>query len=341
MAYKQYTTCVQPGSHVKMNQYVQIVIQGLLAAGIAALFVAAAGEPWCLLIALEIGAIMSTIGYCHWWLDDRLICLDGDQVAIGMLVSVEPPWKKTGFDAIDTDYSINLLLAPNPSGVKQAAAETSTPYGFLMKENDATKNIGLPFTGTVAKDEDTGKDCAVFHGEFEGAGVADTLLGAQIALALAVTALILCLAGPWGAVAAAVLALLALLAALLGLGVGLGDTGSPTDVNPSLSSLHATDGPEAADLIAMQGRWVYDAGHNNEGKGWNEIHPIKLCTKVGSWEGDWPEDVDGWIKIWERALHDAGAPGTVANQQQPQNHWDVHPLIDGCRPDDEEPPPIH
>ena len=88
----------------------------------------------------------------------------------------------------------------------------------------------------------------------------------------------------------------------------------------------------------MQGRWVYDAGHNNEGKGWNEIHPIKLCTKVGSWKGDWPEDVDGWIKVWERALHDAGAAGTVANQQEPQNHWEVHPLIDGCRPDEEPPP---
>jgi hypothetical protein len=96
-----------------------------LAGGIGALFVAAAGMPWCLLIVAEITAVMWLLAYCHWWVDDRLICLGGNKLAIGMLISVESPEEKSGFDALDTDYSINLLLPTNVPGAEQATVESS------------------------------------------------------------------------------------------------------------------------------------------------------------------------------------------------------------------------
>jgi hypothetical protein len=335
MPYKQYTTCVQPQNHVTMNQYIQATIQALIAAGIGALIVAAAAEPWCLLIVLEISGIMWLLAYCHWTLEDRLICLGGDQIAIGMLVSVEPPDQKTGFDRLDTDYSLNLLLPPNLPGVDQATAEASAPYGYLIKEQTATHDIGVSFTGETAKDK-KGVRSAILHAEFEGGGVYDTLLGAQIALGLSVAALIVCLAvpGPIGGLIAAILALLALLAGLIGAGAGLGDTASPADVNPSLGDLHTNEGNDmtGADLLVVMGTWVYDAGHDNQKKGWNELHPIKFCTRIGRWDGGWPADIGDIETRWADALAHAMDPLTIAAQKKPENRWTIHPAIDGCRP---------
>jgi hypothetical protein len=332
MPYNQYTSCDKASSFWKMNQYIQASIQAVVAGGLGALFVAAVGLPWCLLVVAEIMALMWLLGYCHWWLDHRLICLDGDKVVIGMLASVEPPDKKSGFDALDTDYSINLLVAPNVPGAVRATIEASTPYGYLLAEHSDTKNRSLPFTGYVTKQIPPG---TLLHAEFEGAGVKDTLLGAQIGFGLAVVALIVCLGvpGPVGAIIAGVLAILALLAALLGLLFGLGDTASPSDVNPSLGELHQNDQKGlGADLLVVMGRWVYDSGHNNMNQGWNEIHAIKVCERIGRWTGAWPTDLGDLEKKWERALRDATSPSTAAAQQSLETKWEVHPEIDGCRP---------
>ena len=342
MNYVQHTICVQPSGYSSMNQYVSATIQAILAGGISAAIAGVSAMPWCALFAIPVTAAVWLIAYCQWWLYGRLVCLGGDHTAVGMLVSVEPPENKSGFDALDTDYSINLLLPPNKPGVNQATAEASSPYGFLIKEQAATKNIGLPFKGEAATDKGTGVKSAILHCEFEGAGVADTMLGAQIGLGLAVAALIVCLAvpPPWGMIIAGILAFLALLAMLLGLLIGLGDTGSPGDVNPSLGALHTNDaskGGLGADLLVVHGTWIYDSAH----EGWNEIHPIKLCERVGTWNGDWPADLDDQIKRWEGVIADAIKPQTIAGQTEPQNHWEVHPGVDGCQPGGGDLPPIH
>jgi hypothetical protein len=344
MAYVEYTSCVKAENHSGMNQYIQATIQAIAAAGIGVLLVAAAGMPWCLGIVAVIAAAMWLLGYCHWWLEDRLVCLGGDQSAVGMVVANEPPSEKSGFNALDTDFSINLLLPNTLPPASRTAAEASTPFGFLIQEQASTKNAGLPFTGNEATDQHTGATSTALHAEFEGGGVADTLLGAQIALGLATVGLILCLAlGPWGAVAGYILALLALLAALLGALFGLGDTGSPADVGLPSISTNGTDG-KGADILGVFGRWVYDAGHNNEKKGWNEIHPIKKAAKLGTWDGDWPSNIGEIIAGWGEKVAEASSPLTVENSNKPQHQWTIHPLIDGCDdpddPDDGKPPVI-
>jgi hypothetical protein len=335
MTYNQYTTCVKAENHSTMNQYIQVAWQTLLADGIAALMIAAAALPWCLLLLIPITAAMGLIAYCHWWLEDRLICLGADKGAVGLLVSVEPPGEKSFPDSLDTDYSFSILPPQNLPGANQATVEASVPYGELIKEQAATKNIGVPFTGNPATDKQTGITSATLHCEFEGAGVRDALLGAQIALGLSVAGLIVCLGvpGPIGAIIAAVLALLALLAELLGIGIGLNDQGSPADVNPSLGDLHTNDhNGLGADLLGVFGTWVYDAGHNNEGKGWNEIHPIKMCTRIGVWKGSWPPDINDQETQWQKAVDDATSPATTEQQQLAQNQWQIHPVVDGCQP---------
>ncbi|MGZ4869068.1 MAG: hypothetical protein ACXV2F_01730, partial [Halobacteriota archaeon] len=121
--------------------------------------------------------------------------------------------------------------------------------------------------------------------------------------------------------------------------IGLGDTGSPSDTNPSLGDLHTNDksqGGLGADILIVMGRWVYDAGHNNEGLGWNELHPVKFCERIGKWDGDWPidwpADLKDLEKQWEVAIGEASSSLTIEQQKKPENQWQVHPLIDGCDP---------
>jgi hypothetical protein len=90
----------------------------------------------------------------------------------------------------------------------------------------------------------------------------------------------------------------------------------------------------------VTGRWVYDAGHNNQDLGWNEIHPVKKAAKLAVWDGDWPSDIGDIIAGWTEKVGEAGSPLTVASQGQPENQWEIHPVIDGCDPDGHDDPPI-
>src|SRR5262245_40965564 len=173
MAYEQYTTCEPASSHLGMNQYIQASLQAGAAAAIGVLLIAAAGEWWCLGIAAVVAAALWACAYCHWWLGGRLVCLDGDRTAVGMVISNEPPEEKSGFDALDTDFSINLLLPPNPPSSNQATVEGSSPFGFLIKEQASTNDEGLPFTAGVdlkIADKGTRGTSSERRGKSEGRG---------------------------------------------------------------------------------------------------------------------------------------------------------------------------
>lgn len=352
MDYVQYTHCRQPKDHLQLNQYVSAALQGALGAGIAMLLLVAAGRIDCWPYAALVGAIFFLLGYCYWWLDDRLLCLGGDRRAVGMLISYTRPEDKHFFggsfpfidpDAFDTDYSLNLLPYDAAEGVQQTnvdptkALDPLKPYQDLAIEKEVTKKEGLPFTGETGTNDANKITSAALHAEFEGGGVADLLLATQIALGLATAALIVCLGvpPPWGTIIAALLALLAILAMLIGGGIGLNDGASPSDVG--MGELHLNDKSTkiGADILGVEGTWVYDAGHNNKDKGWNEIHPIKSCQKLDTWgAGGWPATLDQKITDWNAKVDDKSSPLTTGNQEDPAHQWTLYPLIDGCTPTD-------
>jgi hypothetical protein len=116
------------------------------------------------------------------------------------------------------------------------------------------------------------------------------------------------------------------------------------------------------DSVVVSGRWDWDAGHS----GWDELHPVRTIQKI-----DIPPEFDG-RGADKQALEDFGAkvcrmvteappnfgapegirtaiqlaamtPGQRAIhdvQQQPENGWTIHPLIDGCDPEPADPPPV-
>jgi hypothetical protein len=315
-----------------MNRWLVMSIQSLLAGGTGALIALAAGEPWCLLIVAEITLLAFAIAYCRHFLYFRLICLGGDRDAVGMLVSVEPARGRAWYD-MDTDYSINLLLCDNPPGVLQEVAEQRAPYGVLIASQLGPESLGLLTPGETATDKGNGQESAILHAEFEGAGIRDMLLGSEVAFFVAVAALAACLVLPWWV--AGIIAGLAFLIWLLSTIFGRFDSGSPSDVEPAPGELQTNAVSNGgfgvgADILFVRGTWVYDPLH----EGWNEFHPIKVCTKIRKWEGDWGGSCGDDVILRVRgAFEDATSDDTQTNQERPEHRWTVHPEVDGCLPE--------
>ena len=211
-----WTHCTTPDKVVSVNQYVHAAITSGVFGAIMITVAIATGEPWCWAIAALVTAIVWVLVYCDWWLNYRLVCLGEESVSVvGMVVSIEPPSEKTWPGSLDSDYSVNLLMPPNPAGVTQADAVVSTPFGYLMAENSITSSHGLLFTGNRPEDKETHKKSEALHVEFEGAAIHDLQTVNILALIAALAALVLCMTGV-GAVVAYILAILAFLASLFG-----------------------------------------------------------------------------------------------------------------------------
>jgi hypothetical protein len=352
MTYRQYTQCVQP------QNFSQAPIADAVAAG---LFVALLGIVSVMLAtgglsglaggaAGALGIVSGLLSFTHWWLYGRLICLGGDECVIGMVLSVEPPSAKTlTFPRLDSDYSFNLLLPPLLPGASQSDVINNGVKGNLLAEQPPIAAAGLSFTGESANacDADT---CGVsacpstasLHCEFEGAGMyifyqwLKVMLGILIAATVASALCLIPVIGWIACLIASILLAAAAAAFIASIVHGNLDAASPSDVNPALGGALHQNGCSltGADLLVVSGTWVYDSLHS----GWNELHPVKQCQRIGTWNGTWtfasgrsPQDErDSWCS----GIASAGSPLTIANQQKPENQWTVHPVIDGCDPGD-------
>jgi len=350
MAYRQFTQCTSASNYIGA-----FAAQAIIAAAIGAIpliFGLIAGS-----LALGPGVLaammiplMAIIAYCRWWLYDRLICLGGDVCAVGRLLGVEPPEEKSGLDAFDTDYSINLLLAPHDIGDMQAEVENDGVQGNLIKNQPDIINKGLDFRGETSKFPLSDPASAALHSEFEGGGVYKLLISCLAALGYTAVALvaatIICAIPVIGWIACLIISLIfaAITAAIVGMGMAnaLKDKGNPHDVMGNIGNLE-----QGKDLLVVKGTWVFDTAH----EGWNEIHPIKHCQRIGTWGGSWEAAFDElkelvpanvtvdtavFVKFWCDAIAAADAPGTHTNQDKPENHWEIHPVIDGCKPEQDD-----
>jgi hypothetical protein len=301
MAFRKFTQCETVDNfsaidYAAKQTFTNIGFPSKLLAILALLGIGSVLAP-----AALVAALLTIIAYCNWWLYKRLICLGGDRCAIGLLVSVEPPSEKTGFDSLDTDYSMNLLLAPENIGFSQPPSGNDGSQIDLIRQQSTTADAKLagvieefPFKGITARaSADTAAiiyNTASLHCEFEGGGVKKLKDAAEAALPFALLASAACLIPiPLFTLICLILAAIATGITLAGLGAALGDTGNPTDVNPKLDELH-----RHVDILFVKGEWVFDSAH----EGWNEIHPIKTCMRIGAWRGTW-ESADEWADHFE------------------------------------------
>jgi hypothetical protein len=330
----QYTRCVAPADFVPRS-FTRMTTQAAALAFALGVPAVLTGDPICILIAIEIGGLAFMVIYCRHFLYERLICLPGgDRDAIGAVVSVGEPKDRPWYDP-DDDYTINLLLPCQPFGATKKESEKD-PYGELVRPNDVITNppVSLTTAGHFGTDKfGTGLETWGLHAEFEGAGVYARLQAFEALLGLAALGYAACLLGLPGLI----LALLLLLAfAAAWFGSRAAGPGQPSDVNPDLPTIHVNDEDnqgkgKGADLLYVQGTWVFDPLHD----GWNEIHPVKVCTKfgTGTWTGEWPPELcqsDVILLRLRDQFEVARAPETRANQALPQHQWQAHPEIDGC-----------
>jgi hypothetical protein len=393
--YVHLTRCVSVSKHVGLNTTI-------LAGGAAILAILAGAILVPLAAVVILGAV---IAYCLWWLYDRLICLGGEKCAIGLLGNVEPPEKKSGLDALDTDFSINLILAPhNIQELPPDYLSTPAPPGLTTEQHRQRFKEALHrriaddgIQGELIKEQSTTADEKTIFGakrfdflgyfstaggssvlhhhqpylhcEFEGGGVHTLLQAAYAALAVATAAAIACAIPFLGWVVCTILSIVAAVISIAGLIAALNDKGKPTVVGSERNELH-----NMSDILFVRGDWVFDSAH----EGWNELHPLKHCQivaratyarpdvvdwdlaiapfMVGSGKWAWqagklvkttgdakPEDWKAWVASYCEASKRASSPLTVDNQRRPEHLWEIHPEVDGCRPEPEngEPDPIH
>lgn len=347
MAFQQFTKCVEP-ENFEPRSRPKMVVTATAFAGIFATYALLTGHPWCALFAVEIAWCMFWILYCENWLYERLICLGGDVDAIGLVVKVDPPKFTWNLFDVDNDYVFNLLLQCTGFGVQEGDAELqNSPYGVLIENKPVILALGSKVPGYKKNGFMVPEDppnSATLHCEMEGSVIHDYYLFLQAMLGITVLAFALCVLLPhWISLLSWILIILAVL--IVG---GMYESqvthpGSPSDVNPDIATIHKDQ-----DVLYVHGTWVYDPLH----EGYNEIHPVKTCLKIGCWNSNWantnpdpnagPTEYDknclpggggGVILRLRNALEEARADVTIANQKLPEHQWRFHPLIDACVPD--------
>jgi hypothetical protein len=350
MAYKQYTQCTKKEDFSPLNRPLQIIggIGGLLAM-ISSIILSAIGKALLSSAGAALWLAGATAGYLviiatfKYLLGGKLICLGGDRFAVGIVVGIEPASCKPFPDNLDNDYSFNLLLLPyelkdatlpekekyEPANLPTINTSALAFQDQLVLEQEPSKFHGVPFTGYPNY-----PNISLLHCEIEGSRIYDTYQAFLAAWAVLVAAALAAMA--LGAIPV-IGWLLAILAMLLGALIGgaivagtwlLADDGKVSDVEPELGNL------ENGNILFVCGTWTYDAGHNDEGTGWNELHPIKYIQKL-----DYLPTEEGKQKL-EAAVLEAQTPQVRDNQLKDQNQWTIHPTIDGCQEDDENTPPV-
>ena len=311
MAYTQYTKCVTAEDHGGKTVYTLAIIGTIVVALLAGLI-----NPYVL-----VAALLTLMAYCHWWLYDRLICLGGERCAIGLLGNVEPPADKTFPGSLDTDYSINLILAPHniqelpadyPGSVPPPGPlENKTEYyekqfkaalhrkiaddgiqGELIREQSTTS--GEDFEGSFSTVGGNGvlhKFQPYLHAEFEGGGIQKLYDAAKAALALATAAAVFCSIPLIGWAICTVLSIISLIVVIAGLFNGLGDKAETSVFDENGNRVSTLE--NLRDILFVRGDWVFDSAH----EGWNEIHPIKHCQLIGKAVRDADDQVS-----WDQAI---------------------------------------
>jgi hypothetical protein len=294
---------------------------------------------------LFVVAIFELCAFLH---GGKLICIEENACTIGRIMEFIPVGQdKSGFEKMDDDFTMNILPSPHSPVELLSEMVMSDPYqGPFMVEQSQSADLGLGFAGVSVKFDAIPQDTEVFHVEVKGCRVHDVCavlkvmsFGAPIVGAICSIPLI-----GWVVCLIAAAIWLAITAAAVAIAWAATHNGDINDVyDPAAGELTAADATtgEGGDVILVSGDWVYDAGHS----GWNEIHPIRHVQKLtpevdarfrGMGKAD-PMLVEAFktevLDVWCFHVGESRDPLVIAAQQEPENQWHIHPLIDGCQDD--------
>jgi hypothetical protein len=213
---------------------------------------------------------------CRFLKGGKLVCLEKNVCVIGKVMELIPVGAdKSGLKKMDDDFTFNILLSPHAEEETRNEIIMSDPFqGKFIDEQPPTTNLGLNFTQERTYEN-------LFHCEIKGCRVHDVCIALKImAVAGAGVTTFCALAGAagligWVACLIAIIAWAILTAAVAGITWAATHTGSMDDVlDPASGTI------SVGDIVLVKGDWVHDAGHDPEGVGWNEIHPVRFVQKL-------------------------------------------------------------
>jgi hypothetical protein len=235
------------------------------------------------------------------------------------------------------------VLATGLSSTQFQASFTPIKIGSELETGSATESGSGLTLGSLTMDNAVqwsaqgppAPGVGTMEVEFEGSGVYDLYQALLVALIPAGVAAVLC-AFPlviitWiGCLIAAAVALL-----IAGIGALIAQVDSSPTVTVSGGTIHP-----GQDILFVMGRWILDSAHS----GWNELHPVLSCQKVGTvdhanliagnpWKGtvfEHPSRLKAVLQAMCDGTKEANNPSTKTAQANPQNQWVLHPLVDGC-----------
>lgn len=286
MAAPQYTTCVQPQDYKKPN----------LPGGSMSTW----GDIYSIVSGGGLGLLKRL---CEYLLHGKLVCLGGDKCAIGRMAAFNDVDDKSGFEKLDNDFGIRIVLCPTSlssmlRGKANRVANHNTaiagPQGELIAERPnmpVPHNPGSPeppdkqpsakFKGVYVKFEftnfgppvvaPTSADepflVPVLHCEIEGDRIPAVCAALSIFSNPVVDAFCSIPLIGWATCWLITLLLAPLITSVFATAWVAGSNDNRDFDNAgSLAE---------GDTVVITGRWVYDAGH----EGWNELHPVKSVQK--------------------------------------------------------------
>jgi hypothetical protein len=240
---------------------------------------------------------------CEYLLHGKLVCLGGDTCAIGRMAEFNSVDDKSGFEKLDNDFGIRIVLCPtslssmlrgkanrvanhntaiagpqgeliaerpnmpmphNPGSPEPPDKQPSARFKGVYVEFDFT-NFGPPVVAPTSADAPF--LVPVLHCEIEGDRIPTVCAALSIFSNPVVDAFCSIPLIGW-----AICWLITLLLAPLITSVFATAWVAGSNDNRDFDNAGSL---AEGDTVVITGRWVYDAGH----EGWNELHPVKSVQK--------------------------------------------------------------
>ena len=284
---------------------------------------------------------------CDFLEGRKSICIVDNVCVIGRIVELIPVGAdKSGFEKMDDDFTFNIVLSPHSSEESKSNVIASDPHqGKYIDEQNESRDAGVVYKGEDVKFANIDDRTEVLHCEVKGCRVHDVCIALKAISFAGLGVAIFCSIPIIGWVACAIVAAVvaAIAVAVVAIVWSAAHNGDINDVyDPASGVLRAADKDtgKGGDIILVKGDWCADAGH---GDCWNEIHPVRFVQKLTDevatkYNGDNKADsvlVEDFKKdvldVWCFHVKEADDPAVRDAQDQPENDWDVHPEIDGCR----------
>src|SRR5258708_26949881 len=168
----QFFKCVSKNDFKPLSNVIALgILSGVLT--IAAI-IAGSAIPGLGVVA-GVAFVIAIFELCAFLHGGKLVCIQDDACTIGRIAKLIPVGSdKSGFEKIDDDFTMNILLSPHsPVETRDEMTQSDPTQGPFLNPQSQSTDLGLPFAGVSVKFDDIKDDTETFHVEVKGCRVHD------------------------------------------------------------------------------------------------------------------------------------------------------------------------